>query len=145
MEQQNYKNHIRFYAPHHFVFYPATLLLLAVSIYFSICNEEQRAIWIFCSILLLLIIWVAYMLRQHYALTLQNRLIRLELRYRYFTLTNERLELIEENLSEGQLFALRFASDEEFPTLVKRAITENLSGKEIKKSIQNWKADHSRV
>ena len=35
------------------------------------------------------------MLRQHYALTLQNRIIRLELRYRYFTLTGKRFEEID--------------------------------------------------
>lgn len=92
-----------------------------------------------------MIIFVAFMLRQHYALTLQNRMIKLELRYRYFTLTNERLELLESNLSDSQFFALRFASDAELPEMVQRAIAENLSGNQIKKSIKNWKADNSRV
>ena len=85
------------------------------------------------------------MLRQHYALTLQNRIVRLELRYRYFALTNERLELLENNLTDDQFFALRFAPDEELPALVKRATAENLSGTAIKKSIQNWKGDYNRV
>ncbi len=85
------------------------------------------------------------MLRQHYALTLQDRIVRLELRYRYFTLTNERLELLEKNLSESQLFALRFAPDEELPNLVDKAIAENLSATVIKKSIKNWLADNQRV
>jgi hypothetical protein len=145
MEDQNYKNHIRFYPAHHFVFYPFALMLLGTSIYFAFCNEQERTIYVFISILILLAIWLSFMLRQHYALILQNRIIRLELRYRYFTLTNERLELIEEKLSDGQLFALRFASDEEFPELVKRAILENLTPVNIKKSIKNWKADHNRV
>lgn len=144
MKKQDYKNHIRFYTPHHFVFYPLLLVLLGISAYFIITGEET-AIWIFISILLLLIFWLAFMLRQHYALTLQNRIVRLELRYRYFTLTNERLELLEDRLSDAQLFALRFAPDEEFPSLVKEAIRENLSGKEIKKRIINWKPDHNRV
>lgn len=145
MENQNYKNHIRFYPAHHFVFYPITLILLATSVYFALKFEEQRAIWIFISILIALIIWVAFMLRQHYALILQNRIVRLELRYRYFTLTNERLELIEDKLNDSQLFALRFAPDEEFVALLKRAISENLSGTAIKKSIKNWKGDYHRV
>ena len=145
MEAQNYKNHIRFYPPHHFVFYPLMLVLLGTSIYFSISDENLRNIWIFLSLINVVIIWVAFMLRQHYALTLQNRIVRLELRYRYFTLTNERLELLEDRLSDGQFFALRFAPDEELPALVKRAISEKLSGTEIKKSIKNWKGDYHRV
>jgi len=145
MEIQNYKNHIRFYPPHHFVFYPIMLILLGISIYFCISDEDLRSIWIFISILNLVITLLAFMLRQHYALILQNRIVRLELRYRYFTLTNERLELLENNLSDSQFFALRFAPDEELPNLIKRAISENLSGIEIKKSIKNWKGDYERV
>lgn len=145
MENQNYKNHIRFYPAHHFVFYPVTLILLVTSIYFAFKNEEQRAIWIFISIVISIIIWVAFMLRQHYSLILQNRIVRLELRYRYFTLTGERLELLEDKLDDSKLFALRFAPDEELPGLIKRSISENLSGTAIKRSIKNWKGDYHRV
>lgn len=145
METQNYKNHIRFYPPHHFVFYPLMLILLGSSIYFIIADESLRTIWIFISILIIAIILVSFMLRQHYALTLQDRIIKLEIRYRYFSLTGERLELLEEKLSDSQLFALRFAPDEELPNLVNKAISENLSGTQIKKSIENWHADNQRV
>ena len=145
METQNYKNHIRFYPPHHFVFYPVMLILLGISIYFIIADESLRTIWIFISILILAIILVSFMLRQHYALTLQDRIIRLEIRYRYFALTGERLELLENKISDSQLFALRFAPDEELPSLVNKAISDNLSGTQIKKSIQKWRADNHRV
>jgi len=145
METQNYKNHIRFYPPHHFIFYPIMLVLLGASIYFAVSDESLRTIWIFISILITAIILLSFMLRQHYALTLQNRIVKTELRYRYFALTGERLESFEKNLSESQFFALRFAPDEELPSLLKRAISENLSGNSIKKSIKNWKADHERV
>jgi hypothetical protein len=40
---------------------------------------------------------------------------------------------------------LRFAPDAEFPALVEKAAAGDLSGKEIKQSIQNWKADFYRV
>ena len=145
METQNYKNHIRFYPPHHFVFYPVMLILLGTSIYFIIADENMRTIWIFISILILAIILISFMLRQHYALTLQDRIVRLEIRYRYFTITGERLELLENKISDSQLFALRFAPDEELPSLVNKAILENLSSTQIKKSIQNWRADNHRV
>lgn len=145
MDSQNYKNHIRFYPPHHFVFYPAMLVLVVLSIYFAIADESLRTIWIFISILFVAVILVSFMLRQHYALTLQDRIIKLEIRYRYFTLTSKRLELVEDQLSDSQLFALRFASDDELEALVKKAISENLSANKIKKSIQNWRADNQRV
>lgn len=145
MEPQSFKNHIRFYIPHHFVFYPVMLILLITSVYFSFSEENLRTVWIFISILNLAITLLSFMLRQHYALTLQDRIVRLELRYRYFTLTNERLELLEKNLSDSQLFALRFAPDEELPNLVNSAIAENLSATAIKKSIKNWFADDQRV
>ena len=40
---------------------------------------------------------------------------------------------------------LRFASDEEPPTLVKRALDENLNRKDIKKAVTRWRPDYSRV
>ena len=144
MEKQTYKNHIRFYPPHHFVYYPVLMVLLAASIYFSFTKEETL-IWTFISIVFVVFILLGLMLRQHYALTLQNRIVRLELRYRYFTLTGKRFEPIESQLQDAQLFALRFASDAELPDLTDRALSENLSGKAIKKSITNWKGDYERV
>jgi hypothetical protein len=48
-------------------------------------------------------------------------------------------------LKMGQIIALRFASDSEFLSLLEKAIRENLSNKEIKLAIQNWKADYDRV
>jgi hypothetical protein len=85
------------------------------------------------------------MLRQHYAITLQNRIVRLELRYRYFTLTGKRLEEFEYKLTDDQLFALRFAPDNELLGLIDDAIKNNLSGNAIKKAIVHWRGDYNRV
>lgn len=145
MSVQNYKNHIRFYPLHHFVFYPIMLLLIVGAIYFGFQGKENVLIWIFIVIILIVTVFLSTMMRQHYALTLQDRIVRLEMRYRYFSLTHERLELIEHQLRDSQLFALRFAPDEELPNLVKKAIEENLSGNRIKKNIVNWFPDNNRV
>jgi len=48
-------------------------------------------------------------------------------------------------LRMSQIIALRFAPDNEFPGLAKKAVEENLRSKEIKAAIQKWKADHHRV
>lgn len=145
MEKQNYKNHVRYYPPHHFVFYPVLIILLGLSIYYISKYEEQALVWTFLALAFFMIGYVAFMLRQHYALNNQNRIVRLELRFRYYVLTGRRLESFEDILSQGQLFALRFASDEELPVLVQRAVKENITPDEIKKSIVNWLPDHMRV
>ncbi|WP_316791441.1 DUF6526 family protein [Pedobacter frigoris] len=142
---QNYKNHIRYYAPHHFVFYPIIGVLIAITVRQAIVDEANSLLWIFLSISFLIMGWLSFMVRQHYALTLQNRIVVLEMRFRYYTLTGQRLEPLEERLSFGQIAALRFASDEELPGLVERTLKEQLSSGQIKKAIKNWLPDNSRV
>jgi hypothetical protein len=135
MKIQTYYNHIRFYTPHHFVYYPILSLLLGSSIYFAFTTNDTL-IWSFISAIFVFLFALGFMLRQHYALILQNRIVRLEVRYRYFTLTGKRLEEIEYKLTDDQIFALRFAPDNEFLPLLEDA---------IKKAIVHWKADYNRV
>ncbi|MCD0468831.1 DUF6526 family protein [Flavobacterium sp. JAS] len=144
MKIQTYYNHIRFYTPHHFVYYPALALFLIASIYFAITTNDSL-IWSFISVGFAFLFCLAYMLRQHYALTLQNRIIKLEIRYRYFTLTGKRFEEIEYKFTDDQIFAFRFAPDNEFLPLLEDALKNNLSGDSIKKAIIHWKADYNRV
>lgn len=145
MASQNYDNHVRFYAPHHFVFYPICLLMIIVGFYMGNKNPELKYIWWFLSVLTVLVTWLSFMLRQHYALKLQNRIIRLEVAHRYFVLTGKDFTEVEGKLRDGQVFALRFASQEEFILLLELTIKESLSSSEIKKKINTWKADENRV
>lgn len=144
MARQSYHNHVRWYVPHHFVFYPITFVMFALSIYFSFTRPETM-VWIFISILFFMLFFLAYMLRQHYGLTLQNRIVKVELRNRYFRLTGKRFEEIEHKLHNSQIFALRFASDKELIALIERALDEKLSSSRIKKSIVHWRGDYQRV
>ena len=144
MKKQSYKNHIRFYPPHHFVYYPIVMAFLSFSIYFAF-TADDTLLWSFISAIFVVLFCLAFMLRQHYALTLQNRIVRLELRYRYLSTTGQRFEEIESKLEDPQLFALRFAPDEELARLTNRVLNENLSGDDIKKAIKNWKGDYERV
>ena len=85
------------------------------------------------------------MLRQHYALVLQNRMVRLEFKQRYFELYQQRSDDVEEKLNFSQIAALRFTYDEEFKLLLEKTLKENISGDDIKKSIKKWRADENRV
>jgi hypothetical protein len=144
MKPQSYKNHIRFYAPHHFVYYPLLSILLVTSIYIG-REAKDPLIWTFFSIVFLILILLSFLLRQHYALTLQDRIVNLEVSFRYFSLTGKRLEDLQPPLRDKQIFALRFASDAEFLVLLEKTKSENWSGTKIKKEIQNWKSDNQRV
>ncbi|MDA6072544.1 DUF6526 family protein [Flavobacterium sp. AC] len=144
MKIQTYYNHIRYYAPHHFVYYPVLTIFLAASIYFAFTTDDSL-IWSFISVVFVFLFCLAFMLRQHYALILQNRIVRLELRYRYFTLSGKRFEDLEYKLTDDQIFALRFAPDNELLPLIDDALKNNLTGDAIKKAIVHWKADYNRV
>ena len=146
MKKQDYSNHRRYYTPHHFIFYPVVLVLLILAIYGG-CHDEAGHGWLWTMVgaLALLTGWLSFMMRQHYGLTMQNRVVRLEMRLRYHVLTGQRFDLLEQQLSFRQIAALRFASDEELPALVKRALEEKLSPGDIKRAIQHWVADDMRV
>jgi len=145
MRRQDFAHHVRYYPVHHFVFYP---LLLAGMIFSYIQLRSatiDREVWAAILVLFGFTGWLSFMMRQHYALGNQDRILRLELRFRYFLITGKRLEAVESKLSFRQLAALRFASDEELAELTEKAVKENLSPRDIKQSIRTWLPDHMRV
>lgn len=143
MPIQNIKNHIRYYVPHHFIFYPIIIITASITMYYSYKLASLE--WGIISLLVLLIGALSFMIRQHYALTNQNRIVRLEMRLRYFILTGKRFEECEKQIKFSQLAALRFASDDELPKLLDLVIHNNMSANEIKKSIVKWLPDDMRV
>ena len=145
MNPQSYKNHIFYYPPHHYFFYGVIIVAFAVCGFGIYKYEEQRVLWIFMAAIIFLIVWLALMLRQHYALGNQNRTVRLEMRLRYYQLTGKRFEEIEQQLGFKQIAALRFASDVELPDLISKAVQQKLSPDDKKRSIINWLPDNMRV
>ncbi|KIC63685.1 DUF6526 family protein [Chryseobacterium taiwanense] len=145
METQNYKNHKKFYPPHHFIYLPVLILLEILGVYKIFDDSSHQLTWILFSIVIFLLFYLAIMLRQHYALGLQNRLVRLEFKQRYFEIFGRRSDEIEEKLKFDQIAALRFTYDDEFKELLYQALHENISGDKIKKSIKNWHPDLHRI
>jgi len=143
--KQQYSNHKKYYPPHHFIFLPMMLLLMIIGVRQTFRDEPHQLEWLLFSIVCFCIFYLALMLRQHYTLGNQNRIVRLEFRLRYFELFGKPSKQTEDKLSFSQIAALRFADDEEFKVLLDRSIKENIGGDEIKLSITNWQADDMRV
>lgn len=53
--------------------------------------------------------------------------------------------MFDSRLTRDQIIALRFADDSEYVRLSEKAISQNLSSKNIKEAIQKWRADHHRI
>ena len=145
MKEQNINNYRRYYAPHHFIFLPVMTGCIFVGVMKAIRVESQRLEWVLFAVLSFAILYLGIMLRQHYALGNQDRIVRLEFRLRYLELIGKSCSSIESRLTFSQIAALRFAGDDEFKVLVEKAINENISGQKIKESIRNWQADNMRV
>lgn len=142
MEQQSYSNHARMHPLFHYITAPLVFLGLIgslVNLIKSDASSHYSAALL--VIVFLILLFLGAMLRT-YALKAQDRAIRAEEALRHFILTGKPLD---SRLRIAQVVALRFASDAEFPILAAKAADENLSGKEIKKAIQQWRADYYRV
>ncbi|MDR6526257.1 hypothetical protein J2787_001627 [Chryseobacterium rhizosphaerae] len=145
MKEQNYRNHRKFYPPHHFIYLPILIVLEIFGIYKITDDPGNQLIWILFSIVIFLLFYLAFMTRQHYALGLQNRMVILEFKQRYFEIFNKRSDEIVDQLKFDQIAALRFTYDDEFKELLEKALQENISGDEIKRSIKRWRADLLRI
>lgn len=144
MKQQNFKNHIQLVPIYHGVALVLVLTILVGAIV-NLCNAFSEGISIFnasliCGIAIALgfILWFS----RYFALKAQDRAIRAEENFRYFLLSKQSMD---SRLRLGQIIALRFAGDDEFVALAKRAVNEKLSPKQIKMAIKNWRGDYHRV
>ncbi len=141
---QNYKNHLRLNPAHHFVLIPTVIGLFIWSIvhfFDSNVGFEEKLFWFLASFALVLV----SMITRVYALKNQDRIIRLEMRQRYFELTGTSFNSKENQLKLSQIIALRFASNEELLALIDLSLKDKLSNKEIKLAITNWQADLVRI
>ncbi|MGE3520945.1 MAG: DUF6526 family protein, partial [Vicinamibacterales bacterium] len=79
-------------------------------------------------------------------LTVQDRVIRVEMRLRLRALLTPDAAARAAALPVKQLVALRFAGDAELPSLVEEVLAGRLvSQKDIKTRVQDWQADFLRA
>lgn len=146
---QIFANHTRFDPLFHFFLVPIfTLGLLMTLIHFfaHLGEGDFRDHFHSALLILLALALLTWLFKTRlYALKVQDRVIRLEERLRLLQLLSEPQRSRIPELTEGQLIALRFASDAELPKLSERAMDEKLSRKDIKKLIQKWRPDYWRI
>jgi Family of unknown function (DUF6526) len=139
---QNFENHTRLDPKFHFFLLPLSAVMFVSAVWHAVRHPDLVSFWFALGALLFMF---AVFLIRVYSLKVQDRVIRLEERLRMAALLPESQRTRIADLTEGQLIALRFASDAELPALAARALAEGLAPKDIKKSIRNWRADYFRV
>ena len=142
-ETQNYKNHVRWNPFVHFILTPLlTLYLIWQSVRLYQDFDWDRVANVVLAVLLILLSLAARL----QALTVQNRVIRLEETLRYREILPPELAQKALQLRTGQMIALRFAPDAELPALVQKTLQgEFKNNKEIKLAIENWRGDYLRA
>ena len=142
---QSYSHHTRWDPLFHFFVLPIFFLTAATAIVMHVFVHRRHPLDGILVALFAIAMLIALFKIRLYALKVQDRVIRLEERLRLATLLPENLRARIPELTEPQLIALRFASDDELAGLAQRALNEKLLPDDIKKSVKNWRADNWRV
>ena len=140
---QSFDNHTRIVPPFHMVTLGIFLINLLWTLYHLVKYPAAGTAMAF--LLALAFLLVAFYART-FALTVQDRVIRLEMRLRMKEILPADLQSRIGEFTPRQLVALRFASDAELPGLCRTVLADKISdGKSIKKMIKTWNADHLRA
>jgi uncharacterized protein DUF6526 len=140
---QTYQNHARFFPLFHFFVAPVMMLNFFVAVWQLYKQPSAGTAW--GVVVALALAGLAFASRLM-ALTVQDRLIRLEMRLRLQQLLSPELAARVNEIDRPQFVALRFASDAELPDLVRDVLTGKLeTQKAIKERVRNWQPDYFRA
>jgi hypothetical protein len=142
-QAQTFENHARVVPAYHVGAFGIFVINLAWTIYRAATNPSGDTV---VGALLAIAFILLFFYARVFALRVQDRVIRLEMRLRLASLLPPDLQPRINDLSVGQLVALRFASDDEIVALTRTVLTENLQDrKAIKRMVKNWQADYLRA
>jgi cytochrome c biogenesis factor len=144
MASQNFANHRQTVPIFHFVLFPVLVLTLIGSVVNLVKSwgDHQRIYSASLIVVLAFATLILLFLCRIFALKAQDRAIRAEEGLRHFAITGK---LLDARLTTQQVIALRFAPDAEFVALAKKAAEDGTAPDDIKRSIQDWRADTYRV
>jgi hypothetical protein len=140
---QHLSNHARYVPGYHFVLSALLLILLGWQI---VMLAKRPGVPTLVGIVFVVALILMYWYMRAFAVTVQDRVIRLEERLRMAALLPAELQRRIPEFSPGQLVALRFASDGELPALARRVLDEKIEDpKAIKLLVREWRADYLRA
>ena len=142
-ETQSFEHHARVVPVYHMgVFFPLVINVFWALYRLSGGVTGDAVVGLLLAIALLLMFFSVRV----QTLTVQDRVIRLEMRLRLRETLPADMHASIASLTVGQLVALRFASDAELPALVAEVLAGRLAAKkDIKRQVKHWQADHQRA
>jgi hypothetical protein len=144
MEEQSYAKHAKYVPMFHGVLFgllALTFLGSLINLYQSPGDHSRLYNASLITVLSFALLILFYYCRS-FPLKAQDRAIRAEQNLRHFVLTGK---TVDSRLTMRQIIGLRFASDEEFVDLARKAASEGLSPDTIKRAVKNWRADYDRL
>jgi Family of unknown function (DUF6526) len=140
---QNFENHTKRVPAFHFVVLPVLFLNFISSI---VRVFRAPTYWTVVSLLVSIALVLLALNARMFVLTVQDRVIRLEMQLRLQQILPQDLRLRIPEFTLAQLVSLRFASDAELPELARKVLDEKLNDRQaIKKLIRNWQPDFLRA
>jgi hypothetical protein len=144
MAEQNFKNHVKLVPLYHFFALPMLIINFGIQAYLWI--HLGFGILQFFSVLTAAALFFGIFYARVFPLCVQDRVIRLEERLRYERMLSEELRWRADELNTNQFVALRFASDDELPQLIRKVLDDKVTErKSIKQLVKNWRPDHLRA
>ncbi len=140
---QTFENHARILPVYHYVALP----LLVVNLFFTLYQAVVAFSWAnLVAFGLALGLILLFFLARVMALSVQDRVIRLEETLRMRALLPADLQPRIGEFTVKQLVALRFASDDELADLARQVLDGKIHDqKAIKKMVREWRADYQRA
>lgn len=142
-QTQNFENHAKIVPMFHRVALPILLINFVWSVYRLVHHvSADNVVALLTAFALILVAMYSRM----FALTVQDRVIRLEMRLRLQQVLPPDLRGRIPEFTVGQLVSMRFASDAELPGLARKVLDEKITDrKAIKKMIRDWQPDLLRA
>jgi hypothetical protein len=141
-KEQNFLNHTHYVPLYHYLTFTVMVVLIVGATYNLFAGKQENSLINSLFLLLVLTVISVSFHNRSFTLKVQDRAIRAEESLRYYVLTSKRLD---PGITIHQLIALRFAEDNEFVKLVEETIKGNLTPRQIKRRIINWRPDYYRA
>ena len=141
---QNLQNHMRLVPPFHMFVLPVFMVNIIWTILRLVKTgiSFETAFGVFLALALFLLAFYA----RTFALTVQDRVIRLEMRLRLAEVLPMELRARIPEFTPGQLVSMRFACDAELATIARKVLDDKMNDrKAIKQLIKDWQSDYLRA